>query len=125
MITLSGQAVQGSWKLPFRYPGARVASIDGAPWAIRDGVVIVTGTGHGSPGRTAAFTLQASGPPSPRSSARSTAWPARAVTAGGHASSGWPAAGTPCRLGAMPSTPPRVLAIAGSDSGGGAGSRPT
>ena len=63
MITLSGRAVQGSWQLTFRYPGARVVSIDGAPWAIRDGVVIVTGTGHGSAGRTAAFTLQASGPP--------------------------------------------------------------
>jgi hypothetical protein len=64
LITLSGRAVQGSWQLTFRYPGARVVSIDGAPWTVRDGVVVVTGPGDGSPGRTAAFTLQASGSPS-------------------------------------------------------------
>jgi hypothetical protein len=65
LITLSGRAVQGSWQLTFRYPGARVQSIDGAAWTIRDGMVIVTGPGESAAGhRTAEFTLQASGPPS-------------------------------------------------------------
>jgi hypothetical protein len=64
MITLSGRAVQGSWQLTFRYPGARVVSIDGGAWTVSDGVVTVTGPGNGAAGRTAAITLQASGPPS-------------------------------------------------------------
>ena len=64
LITLSGREVQGSWQLSFRYPGARVVSIDGGAWTVSDGVVTVTGPGNGAAGRTAAITLQASGPPS-------------------------------------------------------------
>jgi hypothetical protein len=64
LITLSGRPVRGSWQLTFRYPGARVQSIDGAAWTIRDGVVTVTGPGDGAAGRTAAITFQASGLPS-------------------------------------------------------------
>ena len=64
LITLSGREVQGSWQLTFRYPGARVVSIDGGAWTVSDGVVTVTGLGHGAAGRTAAITLQASGLPS-------------------------------------------------------------
>ncbi|HEV8221584.1 MAG TPA: hypothetical protein VGQ05_15045 [Streptosporangiaceae bacterium] len=63
LITLSGRAVQGSWQLTFRYPGARVLTVDGAAWTVRDGVVIITGPGNGAAGRTAAITLQASGAP--------------------------------------------------------------
>jgi hypothetical protein len=63
LITLSGPQVQGSWQLTFRYPGARVLTVDGAAWTVRDGVVIITGPGNGAAGRTAAITLQASGAP--------------------------------------------------------------
>jgi len=64
LITLSGRAVQGSWQLTFRYPGARVVSIDGGAWTVSDGVVTVTGLWNGAAGRTAAITLQATGQPS-------------------------------------------------------------
>ena len=64
LITLSGREVQGSWQLTFRYPGARVVSIDGGAWTVSDGVVTVTGPGNGAAGRMAAITLRASGPPS-------------------------------------------------------------
>jgi len=64
LITLSGREVRGSWQLTFRYPGARVVSIDGGAWTVSDGVVTVTGLGNGAAGRTAAITLQASGLPS-------------------------------------------------------------
>jgi hypothetical protein len=64
LITLSGWEVQGSWQLTFRYPGARVVSIDGGAWTVSDGVVTVTGLGNGAAGRTAAITLQATGQPS-------------------------------------------------------------
>jgi hypothetical protein len=64
VFTLSGRAVQGSWQLAFRYPGARVVSVTGGAWTVRDGVVIVTGPGLTSGGGPARVRLRASGPAS-------------------------------------------------------------
>jgi hypothetical protein len=63
LITLSGRAVQGSWQLTFRYPGARVESVDGAAWTVSDGRVVITGPGTIAGGRIAKITLRASGAP--------------------------------------------------------------
>jgi Cellulose binding domain len=55
LITVTGHAVHGGWRLSFRYPGARVRWMAGARWAVHHGLVTVTGPAAGQ-------AVSASGP---------------------------------------------------------------
>jgi hypothetical protein len=67
LITVTGQAVQASWQLTFRYPGAEIDSVTGAPWTVDGAEVTVTGGMPATPAQAARgvrIHIKASGAPS-------------------------------------------------------------
>jgi hypothetical protein len=67
LITMTGRAVRAGWQLTFRYPGATVVSVAGAPWTVDGAEVTVTGGLSPAPGQAAGrvrLRIRASGTPS-------------------------------------------------------------
>jgi hypothetical protein len=67
LITVTGRAVRAAWQLTFRYPGATVESVAGAPWTVHGAEVTVTGGLSPAPGQAAGrvrIRLRAAGTPS-------------------------------------------------------------